>query len=124
LLTSLPPRVIIYLPTLIQELVVGDIALVEPGEVVPCDGIFISGHNVKCDESGFTGESDAIKKLSYADVVESTRNGTGSSQADCFMISGSKVMEGVGKYVVIAVGPKSFNGRLILGRFFLIKTWT
>ena len=39
----------------------GDIAILEPGEVVPCDGIFISGHNVKCDESGATGESDAIK---------------------------------------------------------------
>ncbi|KAF8896568.1 calcium-transporting ATPase [Infundibulicybe gibba] len=61
-----------------REVLVGDIALLEPGEIVPCDGIFLGGHNVRCDESGATGESDAIK-------------------------SGSKVLEGVGRYVVVAV---------------------
>ena len=38
----------------IKELLVGDVALLEPGEIVPCDGIFISGHNIRCDESGAT----------------------------------------------------------------------
>ena len=47
----------------IHEVVVGDIAMLEPGEIVPCDGVFLTGHNVKCDESGITGESDAIKKV-------------------------------------------------------------
>lgn len=42
---------------------VGDIALLEPGEIIPCDGVFLRGHNVRCDESGATGESDAIKKV-------------------------------------------------------------
>ncbi len=105
---------VLFIP--LQEVVVGDIALVEPGEIIPCDGIFISGHNVKCDESGATGESDAIKKLPYSDVVELTRTATaGSLHTDCFMISGSKVIEGVGKYVVVAVGTKSFNGRIMMG---------
>lgn len=36
---------------------------------------------------------------------------------DCFLISGAKVTEGVGEYVVIAVGTKSFNGRLMMGEF-------
>lgn len=103
--------------TLIQEVVVGDIALVEPGEIIPCDGIFITGHNVKCDESGATGESDAIKKASYTEVIELTRSAEGSLHTDCFMISGSKVIEGVGKYVVVAVGTKSFNGRIMMGSF-------
>ncbi|KAG2115636.1 hypothetical protein DEU56DRAFT_932624 [Suillus clintonianus] len=52
-----------------QEVVVGDIALLEPGEIVPCDDIFLSRHNVKCGESAATGESDAIKKVSYADCL-------------------------------------------------------
>jgi len=47
--------------------VVGDVALLEPEEIVPCDCIFLSGHNFKCDESAATGESDAIKKVSYTD---------------------------------------------------------
>ncbi|KAH8113119.1 hypothetical protein DFH11DRAFT_1728039 [Phellopilus nigrolimitatus] len=37
-----------------------------------------------------------------------------SSHADCFVVSGSKVLEGAGSYVVIAVGIKSFNGRIMM----------
>ncbi|KAG8213247.1 Ca-transporting ATPase [Butyriboletus roseoflavus] len=117
----------------IKEVVVGDIALLEPGEVVPCDGIFLSGHNVKCDESSATGEADAIRKAPYStclamkDARNSARPGDdgaigrqpkhalpSSSHTDCFVISGSKVLEGVGRYVVVAVGTKSFNGRIMM----------
>ncbi|KAJ7284885.1 calcium-transporting ATPase [Mycena rebaudengoi] len=97
----------------IKQVVVGDIALLEPGEIVPCDGIFLGGHNVKCDESGATGESDAIKKVSYDECI-SLRSSDGGAHTDCFIISGSKVLEGVGKYVVVAVGTKSFNGRIMM----------
>lgn len=97
----------------------GDIALVEPGEIIPCDSIFILGHNIKCDESGATGESDAIKKLLYSEVVEIHRKAAGkkdgSIHTDCFMISGSKVLEGVSKYIVVVVGTKSFNRRIMMG---------
>ena len=44
--------------------------MLEPGEVVPCDGVFLSGHNVKCDESGATGESDAIRKVTVLFLTE------------------------------------------------------
>lgn len=122
---------------LLQDVVVGDIALLEPGEVIPCDGIFLSGHNVKCDESAATGEADAIKKASYSTCLQlkNARNGVHpedtiggqpkhvlptSSHIDCFVISGSKVLEGVGQYVVVAVGTKSFNGRIMMGERNLI----
>ena len=113
-------------------MVVGDIALLEPGEVIPCDGVFLSGHNVKCDESGATGESDAIKKVSYDECIalrhkarqaEGADGGVaqmgsgGMGHTDCFLVSGSKVLEGVGSYVVVAVGTKSFNGRIMMGWF-------
>lgn len=115
----------------IKEVLVGDIAILEPGEIIPCDGVFLSGHNVKCDESGATGESDAIKKISYSECIalrnkarsEGAAGGDGGlhgagSHTDCFMVSGAKVLEGYGKYVVIAVGTKSFNGRIMMGMFF------
>jgi P-type Ca2+ transporter type 2C len=107
-----------------QDVVVGDIAVLEPGEIVPVDGIFISGHNVKCDESGATGESDAIKKIPYEECiairdrsrdVKGGHHGDELAHTDCFIVSGSKVLEGYGQYVVIAVGPKSFNGRILMG---------
>ena len=97
----------------------GDIAILEPGEVVPCDGIFISGHNVKCDESGATGESDAITKLSFPEIIKLSRHtDLEHAHKDCFIISGSKVLEGVGKYVIVAVGNKSFNGRIMMGELY------
>ncbi|KAF8206554.1 hypothetical protein K438DRAFT_481244 [Mycena galopus ATCC 62051] len=97
----------------IKQVVVGDIALLEPGEIVPCDGVFLGGHNVKCDESGATGESDAIKKVSYNECI-ALRESEHGAHTDCFVLSGSKVLEGVGKYVVVAVGTKSFNGRIMM----------
>lgn len=104
----------------VKQVVVGDVALLEPGEIIPCDGIFLSGHNVKCDESGATGESDAIRKVSYQECIElREKEGDEESHTDCFLISGSRVQEGYGRYVVIAVGPKSFNGRILMGKPFI-----
>jgi Ca2+-transporting ATPase len=92
---------------------VGDVALIEPGDIIPCDGIFLSGHYVKCDESGATGESDAIKKLSFEEcMVISSRDDARLAHTDCFVLSGSKVLEGVGRYVVVAVGT---SGRISMG---------
>ncbi len=129
----------------VHQVVVGDVVLLEPGEVIPCDGVFLSGHNVRCDESSATGESDAIKKLSYEECIAlrdkrlmefdpDGPSGDGESisasqrkinpsglellgHTDCFIVSGSKVLEGVGSYVVISVGTKSFNGRIMMGSF-------
>ena len=119
----------------VHEVVVGDVVLLEPGEIVPCNGSFLSDHNVRCVESSATGESDAIKELSYEecvalrdkrlmDLVPDDFSGDGESimasqrktnpsglellgHTDCFIVSGSKVIEGVGSYVVISVGTKS-----------------
>ena len=101
----------------VKDVVVGDVCLLEPGEIVPVDGVFLRGHNVRCDESGATGESDAIKKFSYDECVNE-RDGLREGQKakkDCFLISGAKVLEGVGEYVVISVGTNSFNGRIMMG---------
>jgi Ca2+-transporting ATPase len=100
----------------VKEIVVGDIALLEPGEIIPVDGVFLRGHGVRCDESGATGESDAIKKFSYDECLaerDELKPGQ-KAKKDCFLISGAKVLEGVGEYVVIAVGTKSFHGRIMM----------
>ncbi|GAA6015853.1 hypothetical protein JCM10207_008818 [Rhodosporidiobolus poonsookiae] len=93
----------------VYDVVVGDILFIEPGEIIPVDGIYISGHNVRCDESGATGESDAVRKASYEELAASEPGKT-----DCFLISGSKVIEGVGKYVVTSVGRNSFHGKIMM----------
>ena len=114
----------------LHEVVVGDVMLLEPGNIIPCDGIFHSGHKVWCDDSSATGESGSIKKVSYEECVAlrdkrptepdpggPSGDGELLGRADCFIVSGSKVLEGVGSYVVVAVGTKSFNGRIMKGSF-------
>ena len=104
----------------LQEVVMADIALIEPGEIIPCDGLLLSGHNVNYDELGTTGESDVIKKLLFKDCVEVMKKGGGGlAHTDCFMVSGSKVLKGVRRYIVIAVRMKSFNGQIMMGSLFI-----
>ena len=60
------------------------------------------------DESGETGESDAIKEVTPEEALEDWRSNR-ETKKDLFNISGSKVSEGVGQYLVIAIGQKSFG---------------
>ncbi|KAH8917115.1 calcium-translocating P-type ATPase [Atractiella rhizophila] len=98
----------------VYDVVVGDILLLEPGEIIPVDGVFLSGHNVKCDESGATGEPDLIKKCTYEEAMKKQEAGKLGAHEDCFLLSGSKVAEGYGRYLCIAVGTRSFNGRIMM----------
>ena len=117
----------------LRQVVVGDVVLLGPGEVVPCDGVFLSGHIILCDPSGVTRESNAIKKLSYQECIairdkwllELADSGDGErpsslellGHSDCFVVSGSKVLEGFGSYVITSVGTKSFNDRIMMSSF-------
>lgn len=81
----------------VYEVLVGDVLHMEPGDLIPADGIFISGHNVKCDESSATGESDQMKKTKAEQVLRLLERGHNDAKdLDPFIISGSKVLEGVG----------------------------
>ncbi|KAG0321343.1 hypothetical protein BG000_003276, partial [Podila horticola] len=75
------------------------VLLMEPGDLLAVDGIILKSHNITCDESSATGESDAMKK----DPIE-----------HCYVISGSKVLDGSGCMLVTAVGPNSFFGKTMM----------
>ncbi|KAF9294441.1 hypothetical protein BGZ88_003889 [Linnemannia elongata] len=119
------------------DILVGDILHLEPGDVISADGVFLGGHNLKCDESAMTGESDAVKKITFEEYkkleeaeassqtegkIESNHEGIevitqvhrGLHGVDPFIISGSKVLEGVGLYVVTGVGQNSFHGKTMM----------
>jgi Ca2+-transporting ATPase len=99
----------------IQDILVGDVMLLEQGDVIPVDGIYIQGHNVSCDESSATGESDLIKKIA-ADAVYRALHEPGHNRRklDPFIISGAKVLDGVGSFLVTAVGRNSSHGRTMM----------
>lgn len=95
----------------IIDVLVGDVMHLEPGDLVPVDGIFISGHNVKCDESSATGESDVLRKVAAKEVYRAIEEGEDLSKQDPFIISGAKVSEGVGTFLVTATGINSTYGK-------------
>ena len=96
------------------DVTVGDVLHLEPGDLIPVDGVFITGHNVKCDESSATGESDQMKKTPASEVSYQIARGTSSQKLDPFIISGSKVLEGVGTYLVTSVGVNSSHGKTLM----------
>ncbi|XP_016521772.1 plasma membrane calcium-transporting ATPase 1 isoform X2 [Poecilia formosa] len=79
----------------VAEIVVGDVAQVKYGDLLPADGVLIQGNDLKIDESSLTGESDQVKK---------------SLDKDPMLLSGTHVMEGSGKMLVTAVGVNSQTG--------------
>ncbi|MFH4975555.1 hypothetical protein AB6A40_002264 [Gnathostoma spinigerum] len=80
---------------IVHELVVGDIARIKYGDLLPADGVLLQSNDLKIDESALTGESDLIKK---------------SPEEDLVLLSGTYAMEGSGKMLVTAVGVNSQTG--------------
>ena len=98
----------------VHDVTVGDVLHLEPGDAIPADGIFIAGHGVRCDESSATGESDQMKKTSGEEVWQRIQDGTATAKLDPFIISGSKVLEGVGTFLVTSVGQNSSYGKILM----------
>ena len=98
----------------VHDVLVGDVVLLEPGDMVPVDGIFIEGHGVKCDESSATGESDLLKKYPAEEVFRALENRENVKKMDPFILSGAKVSEGVGSFLVTATGIHSTHGKTMM----------
>lgn len=58
----------------IESVVINDVVTVMPGEVIPVDGIIISGIGL-IDESSLTGESEPVEKKEGDEVSSGTLNG-------------------------------------------------
>lgn len=96
------------------DLLVGDVVHLEPGDLVPVDGILIEGFNVKCDESQTTGESDVIRKRGADEVFAAIENHEDLKKMDPFIQSGARIMEGVGTFMTTSVGVYSSYGKTLM----------
>ncbi len=90
-----------------EEVVPGDIVLIESGDKVPADLRLIQANNLNIDESFLTGESLASQKM-----VRPIEADTPVSDRKNMAYAGSTVLTGRGVGVVVATGPFTEVGKI------------
>ncbi len=94
-----------------EDLVVGDIIILEAGDAVPADARIIECASMKIEEAALTGESVPVDKK--VDALTPSANGDvalGDRKNMVFM--GSTVVYGRGKAVVVATGMDTEMGKI------------
>ena len=94
----------------IAEIVVGDVLLLSAGEMIPADGIILSGR-VGCDQSALTGESKEAKKHPARFSEERTTEKSDPSLPS-HLFRGCTILTGECEMVVTRVGKDTFLGEI------------
>ncbi|UEA31831.1 heavy metal translocating P-type ATPase [Granulicatella elegans] len=90
----------------VEELQVGEVVFVRPGEKIPVDGIILSGESF-VDESMITGESIPVFKKEGSKVVGATLNTTGSFQVEVSQVGKDTTLSQIIRLVEEAQGSKA-----------------
>jgi P-type Cu+ transporter len=90
----------------LDQVAVGDILIVKPGEKIPVDGKVISG-NSSVDESMITGESIPVDKTEGELVIGSTINKNGTLRMEAQKVGKETALAGIIKIVEEAQGSKA-----------------
>lgn len=90
----------------VDEVEVGDVVVVKPGEKIPVDGIIIEGHSA-VDESMITGESIPVEKKRNDKVIGATINKTGSFRFKTEKIGKDTTLSQIIKLIEDAQGKKA-----------------
>jgi Cu+-exporting ATPase len=90
----------------IQEVIVGDLILLRPGEKIPVDGEVMEGES-SVDESMVTGEPIPVKKQAGDEVIGATINKTGSFKFKATKVGKDTVLAQIVKLVQDAQGSKA-----------------
>ena len=94
-----------------KELVVGDIIILDTGDMVPADVRIIKSNHLKVDQSALTGESGGVTK--YADPVHGTEILGCNNMAFMGMaFMGTNVVGGSAEAIVVAVGDDTIFGSM------------
>jgi Cu+-exporting ATPase len=89
-----------------EEVVVGDLVLVRPGEKVPVDGVVVDGASA-VDESMITGESIPAEKVAGDEVIGATINKTGSFRFRATKVGRDTALANIIRMVQDAQGSKA-----------------
>ncbi|MEM0449533.1 MAG: heavy metal translocating P-type ATPase [Methanomassiliicoccales archaeon] len=95
----------------VDDLVVGDIFLVRPGEKIPTDGLVMEGQSA-VDESMITGESTPVEKGPGAEILGGTINRSGFLKARATKVGSETTLAQIVKLVEDAQASKAPVQRL------------
>ncbi|MBR9700437.1 copper-translocating P-type ATPase [Candidatus Woesearchaeota archaeon] len=90
----------------VDDVILGDIVVVKPGEKIPVDGTIVEGSSA-VDESMITGESIPIEKGKGADVIGGTINKHGSFRFSATKVGANTTLSRIVKLVEDAQGRKA-----------------
>ena len=93
---------------LAQDLVVGDIVLLEEGDRISADARLIDCSDLQVDQSTLTGESNPVRKTKEAVL----RDDLTRAETPNLIFAGTNVSEGNGKAVVVEIGMKTEFGKI------------
>jgi magnesium-transporting ATPase (P-type) len=103
----------------IQEVVVGDLIMLKQGMEVAGDGIVLEGYTLQLDESSMTGETKPMNKDSLEKCVRKMEECQQMHKEiglhdlpSPVILSGTRVLNGSGRMIVINVGPNSSIGKI------------
>jgi P-type Cu+ transporter len=89
-----------------DEVKIGDVVLVQPGEKIPVDGVVIEGHS-SVDESMLTGESMPVEKKSGDPVIGATINKLGFLRFEATKVGKETALSQIIRLVEEAQGSKA-----------------
>ncbi len=104
----------------VEEVEIGDIVVVRPGEKIPVDGIVKEGYS-SVDESMVTGESIPVEKSAGGGVIGATINKTGSFKFEATKIGKDTMLAHIIDMVQSAQGSKPPIARMadLIASFFV-----
>ena len=94
----------------IDELVVGDLVKLSAGDMIPADVILFESRDFFVQQSGLTGESDAIEKLALNKATHQNVESLLESESLAFM--GTNVISGSATAMILAVGDDTMMGAI------------
>jgi len=90
----------------VEDVVVGDVVVVKPGEKIPVDGVVLEG-NTSVDESMLTGESIPVEKSAGSSVIGATMNRLGSIRFEATRVGRETALSQIIRLVEEAQGSKA-----------------
>lgn len=95
-----------------EDLVVGDVILLEAGDAVPADCRILESHSMKVEEAALTGESVPVTKMVDVLMLKDKNGDVALGDRKNMLYSGSTVVYGRGKAVVIGAGMDTEMGKI------------